>query len=264
MRPARLLYALLSAILLTFGAVIGASPASAATGPYAALGDSYSSGEGTGNYISSSGSCRRSPNAYPQLWASANSPSSFAFVACSGATTQDVINNQLGALNGATSLVTVSAGGNDAGFAGAMQTCVLQGTDACLTAVDNAKTFATNQLPARLNSLYTQIRNRAPNARVVVLGYPHLYKIGGSCSFGISDTSRNAINSAADTIDSVTSGRASAHGFAFGDVRGIFTNHEICSDDWWLNSTRLAVHESYHPNAKGHSLGYLPTLFAKD
>ncbi|MFF0205176.1 SGNH/GDSL hydrolase family protein [Streptomyces sp. NPDC005017] len=254
----------MSALLLTLGAVLGATPAAAATGPYVALGDSYSSGEGAGNYTSSSGSCHRSPNAYPQLWASANSPSSFAFVACSGATTQDVINNQLGSLNGSTSLVTVSAGGNDAGFAGAMQTCVLQGTDACLTAVNNAKSFATNQLPARLNSLYTQIRNRAPNARVVVLGYPHLYKIGGSCSFGISDTSRNAINGAADTIDSVTSARASAYGFAFGDVRGIFTNHEICSDDWWLNSTRLAVHESYHPNAKGHSQGYLPTLFAKD
>ncbi|MFF4302409.1 hypothetical protein [Streptomyces sp. NPDC001601] len=57
--------------------------------------------------------------------------------------------------------------------------------------------------------MYSQIRNRAPNARIVVLGYPHLYKIGGSCAYGIGDTSRNAINSAADTIDSVISARRS-------------------------------------------------------
>ncbi|MEU3290085.1 MULTISPECIES: SGNH/GDSL hydrolase family protein [Streptomyces] len=258
------MHATFSAILLALGVMFGASPASAATGPYVALGDSYSSGEGAGSYTSSSGSCHRSPNAYPQLWAQANSPSSFSFVACSGARTQDVISNQLGSLNSATSLVTVSAGGNDAGFASVMQTCVLQGTNACLTAVNNAKSFATNQLPARLDSLYSQIRNRAPNSRVVVLGYPHLYKIDSTCSFEISDQSRSAINSAADTIDSVIAERASSYGFAFGDVRGIFTNHEICSDDWWVNSTRIAVHESYHPNAKGHSQGYLPTLFAKD
>ncbi|MFF4845796.1 SGNH/GDSL hydrolase family protein [Streptomyces collinus] len=108
-----------------------------------------------------------------------------------------------------------------------------------------------------------QIRNRAPNARIVVLGYPHLYKIGGSCAYGIGDTSRNAINSAADTIDSVISARAGAWGFTFGDVRGAFSNHEICSDDWWLNSTMIALHESYHPNAKGQANAYLPTFSSR-
>ncbi|MFF7341012.1 SGNH/GDSL hydrolase family protein [Streptomyces sp. NPDC008163] len=264
MRPVHALSATLLALLSTAALLLGAGPASAATGPYVALGDSYSSGEGAGDYTGDSGSCHRSPHAYPQLWATANSPSSFVFAACSGATTQDVINGQLGSLNSSTRLVSISIGGNDAGFADAMQTCVLQGTDACVGAVNKAKSFATGQLPGRLDQVYTQIHNRAPNARVVVLGYPHLYKIGGSCSFGISDTSRSAINGAADTIDSVVSGRASAHGFAFGDVRGAFTNHEICSADWWLNSTRIPVHESYHPNAKGQAQGYLPTLSAKD
>ncbi|MGW1987898.1 SGNH/GDSL hydrolase family protein [Streptomyces collinus] len=245
------------------GLTLATSPAHAATGPYVAVGDSYSAGEGAGDYTSDSGSCHRSPHAYPQLWASANGPSSFVFAACSGATTQDVINNQLGALNSSTTLVSISVGGNDANFAGTMQTCVLQGTDACLSAVDTAKNYANNQLPSRLDQVYSQIRNRAPNARVVVLGYPHLYKISGSCAYGISDTSRTAINSAADTIDSVISTRAGAWGFTFGDVRGSFTNHEICSDDWWLNSTMIALHESYHPNAKGQANAYLPTFSSR-
>ncbi|MFF3595595.1 SGNH/GDSL hydrolase family protein [Kitasatospora indigofera] len=252
-----------TALLLAGSLLLAASPASAAGGRYVALGDSYSSGEGTGDYIGSAGSCDRSNHAYPALWAAAHAPSSFAFVACSGATTTDVINNQFSALNSSTTLVSISVGGNDAGFAGAMQTCVLSGTDACLTAVNNAKSFANSKLPGLLDQVYAGIRNRAPSARVVVLDYPHLYKIGGSCSFGISDTSRSAINGAADTIDSVIAGRAAAAGFSFGDVRPNFTNHEICSSDWWLNSTRIPVHESYHPNSAGHTNGYLPVFAAR-
>ncbi len=36
-------------------------------------------------------------------------------------------------------------------------------------------------LAANLDRLYTAIRNRAPAARVVVLGYPHLYHLQGAC-----------------------------------------------------------------------------------
>ncbi|MGW4697379.1 SGNH/GDSL hydrolase family protein [Kitasatospora cineracea] len=208
MKPRSALPLFGTGLLLAGSPLLGASPASAAGGNYVALGDSYSSGEGTGDYIGSAGSCDRSNHAHPALWAAANAPSSFAFAACSGATTTDAINNQLSAVNGSTTLVSISVGGKDAGFAGALQTCVLNGTDACPTAVNNAKSFVTSQLPGLLDQVHRGIRNRAPSARVVVLGYPHLYKIGGSCAFGISDTSRSAINGAADTIDSVVADRA--------------------------------------------------------
>src|SRR5579864_2399842 len=83
-----------------------AIPASAQTAArYVALGDSYSSGLGAGSYDPASGSCDRSANAYPRLWANSHSPASFAFVACSGATTSSVISGQLSALNSGTTLV---------------------------------------------------------------------------------------------------------------------------------------------------------------
>ncbi|MBO0769122.1 MAG: lipase, partial [Solirubrobacterales bacterium] len=88
--------------------------ASAATG-YVALGDSYSSGVGTRDYYSDSGSCDRSPKAYGPLVAAAKGYS-LNFQACSGAKTTDVNSNQLGALNSSTGLVTITIGGNDAGF----------------------------------------------------------------------------------------------------------------------------------------------------
>ena len=124
---------------------------------YVALGDSYSSGLGAGSYISSSGSCDRSTNAYPEQWAGANSPASFVSAACAGATTADVISSQVSALSAGTTLVSITIGGNDAGFSSVMETCVLKSTTTCLSAVAAARAFATTQLPARLTSTLQEI-----------------------------------------------------------------------------------------------------------
>src|SRR4051812_3355519 len=122
---------LLAAGLALTGATTAQASQLAATGGYVALGDSYSSGVGAGSYISSSGDCKRSTKAHPYLWAAAHSPSSFDFTACSGARTGDVLANQLTPLSATTALVSVSIGGNDAGFADVMTTCVLQSDSSC-------------------------------------------------------------------------------------------------------------------------------------
>lgn len=254
--------AVLAFLLAVVGVVFIAPNAQAATGRYVALGDSYSSGVGAGNYDSSSGSCKRSTKAYPALWAAANSPSSFAFVACSGARTGDVLNNQISAVTSSTALVSITVGGNDAGFASIMTTCVLQSESTCLNAVNQAVSFAQNQLPALLDQVYTAIRARAPSAHVVVLGYSRLYKIGGGCWFGIGDTKRKALNGAADALNTTIAKRAADAGFTFADIRPAFTGHEICSGAPWLHSTTLPIDESYHPNASGQSQGYLPVFRA--
>ncbi|MFJ8041914.1 SGNH/GDSL hydrolase family protein [Kitasatospora sp. NPDC096147] len=261
MRPVRAVSVAVSAMLLTLTTLVAAPAAHAAGARYVALGDSYSSGVGAGSYTSESGGCKRSTNAYPYLWKNANAPASFSFLACSGARTGDVLANQLGTLNSSTTLVSITIGGNDAGFASTMQTCVLNSESSCLTAVNNAKAYATGTLPGKLDQVYSQIRSKAPNAKVVVIGYPRLYKVGGDCVFGIGDTKRAAINGAADTLDDVISKRAANAGFTYRDVRGLFTTHEICgTGTTWLNSTVLPVDESYHPKAAGQSGGYLPAF----
>ncbi|GAA1977145.1 hypothetical protein [Amycolatopsis minnesotensis] len=78
-------------------AAAGAVPTVAADGDYVALGDSYSAGTGAGDY-GSSGSCLRSTHAYPELWEKAYPTASFTFAVCAGATTDDVLRTQLGAL----------------------------------------------------------------------------------------------------------------------------------------------------------------------
>ncbi|WP_046501411.1 SGNH/GDSL hydrolase family protein [Streptomyces odonnellii] len=246
-------------LALTGAAAAQAAPAAAVD--YVALGDSYSSGVGAGAYDSSSGNCKRTPRAYPALWAAANAPTTFAFTACSGARTGDVTAGQLGPLNAATDLVSISIGGNDAGFADVMTTCVLQSEATCLNRVAQARSYVDSTLPGNLNSVYGAIRSKAPSARVVVLGYPRFYQLNGTCVVGLSENERAAINAASDHLNSVTSKRAAAHGFTFASVAGAFTGHEICSGNAWLHSVNwLNIGESYHPTAAGQSGGYLPVF----
>lgn len=260
-RIAAYVTSLLLAVGLTLTGAATAQASSVAAGTdYVALGDSYSSGVGSGSYLSSSGDCKRSTKAYPYLWQATHSVSSFSFPACSGATTSDVMSGQLATLTSATDLVSISVGGNDAGFSDVMTTCVLQSDADCLARIDTAKSYVDSTLPGRLDTVYSAIRAKSPAARVVVLGYPRFYQLGTTC-LGLSGTKRAAINDAADHLDAALAKRAADHGFAFGDVRTTFTGHELCSGSAWLHSLSLLnIGESYHPTAAGQSGGYLPVL----
>ncbi|MEV6401139.1 SGNH/GDSL hydrolase family protein [Streptomyces sp. NPDC051907] len=252
---------LLGAVVALAGAGQAQADQSAAALDYVALGDSYSSGVGAGSYDGASGGCKRSNRAFPKLWAAAHAPSSFAFTACSGARTSDVTANQLTPLNSGTDLVSLTVGGNDAGFADVMTTCVLQSEANCLNRIDQAKGYVDSTLPGRLDSVYSAIRAKAPAAQVVVLGYPRFYKLNGSCTAGLSERERSAINGAADYLNAAVAKRAADHGYDFADVVPAFTGHEICSGAAWLHSVNwLNIGESYHPTASGQSGGYLPVF----
>jgi lysophospholipase L1-like esterase len=240
------------------------APAAASTARYVALGDSYSSGVGAGSYISASGNCLRSTKAYSQLWANAHAPASYVSVACSGAKTTDVTAGQVSALSSTTTLVSISIGGNDLGFATVMQDCVLYSTTTCVNELNAAENTARTSLPGWLDTTYNAIRAHAPNAHVVVLDYPRFYDDKWYC-IGLSSTDRNKINEAADVLDGVISAAASRHGFAFADVRAAFGNgHEICDSGSWLHSVDWSdIVQSYHPTAAGQSGGYLPAFTAK-
>ena len=243
--------------------VAAAAPAAAQSAVnYVALGDSYSSGVGAGNYISSSGSCDRSRNAYPALWASANAPASYTSVACSGATTSDVISSQVSALSSSTTLVSITIGGNDVGFSNTMETCVLGSTSTCVSAINSAESEMSADLPGELNNALSAIAARAPNARVVVLDYPQLYDLSKSSScIGLSTTDRTDLNQAANELDSQIQAAAGRFGDVFADVRAQFAGHQICDSSSWLHSVNfLDLGESYHPTAAGQSGGDYPVF----
>jgi lysophospholipase L1-like esterase len=254
---------LASVIVAVLAMLVGMPAAEAAGANYVALGDSYSSGVGAGG---ESGSCSRSSNAYPQLWANGHSPASFQFVACSGAKTTDVINNQLSALSSSTTLVSITIGGNDLGFSSIMIDCNLYSDSTCVNEINAAENTAKTKLPGWLDTLYSDIRAKAPNAKVVVLSYPRFYDLSAWWCPGLSSTKRSKINEGADVLDTVIKGEVAKYAnFSFADVRSRFANgHEICDyGSEWLHSVDWSnLDDSYHPNASGHSGGYLPALTA--
>jgi lysophospholipase L1-like esterase len=255
-----------AAALLAIAGLAAAAPAAGAAGAvrYVALGDSYSAGLGAGAMIRSSGSCDRSANAFSQLWAAAHHPARFVSVACAGATTSTVIATQLAALSGATTLVSVTVGGNDVGFTATMETCVLRSTRACVSAIRAGEAAISSELPGELDNVLGDIRRAAPRARVVVLGYPELYDLARSPTcIGLSTTDRQDLNQAADELDAAIRAAAGRHGDRFADVRPAFRGRSICDDPSWLHAVSLLdPAASYHPTAAGQAGGYLPAFTA--
>ncbi len=264
-RHVRFIVAVLATSAAALTPLALAAPASASSAVrYVALGDSYASGVGAGSYIGGSGSCDRSTNAYPQLWASASAPASYTSVACSGATTGTVISSQLSALSSATTLVSITIGGNDVGFTTVMETCVLESTSSCVSAIGRSEAEMTSQLPGELNAVLSDIEVAAPGARVVVTGYPDLYDLSRSPGcIGLSTTDRTDLNAAAAELDGQIQAAAGRYGDVYADVQGAFAGHEICDSGSWLHSVNfLDLGESYHPTAAGQAGGYEPVFAA--
>ncbi|WP_218126600.1 SGNH/GDSL hydrolase family protein [Glycomyces sambucus] len=253
---AALAAAVVSVLALTSGA------AQAQTIEYVALGDSYASGVGTRSYLDDGSGCSRSAAAYPSLIAE-ELGADLDFAACAGAKTGDVLNNQLGALSASTDLVTITVGGNDTGWAGVVQRCAYPYPWTCDAQIDAAEAFIRNQLPAKLHAVYDAIESAAPNAEVVVLGYPRLFN-GEQCNAitRISPGEQSQLNAAADLLATTVGTVAGSHGFDYVDVRDAFEGHAVCDDTEWVNGISYPIAESYHPNTAGQRDGYFALLNA--
>src|SRR5215216_7546 len=247
--------------LVVFAAIAGvlASAGGAAGATYAALGDSYSSGVGTGSYTVDS-ACKRSVYAYPYLFTQKHPGTSLAFAACSGAKTSDLLGTQIQAVTSETTLVTLTIGGNDIGFASLIYQCTLAD---CSAALDSTRANLESKLGAVLDGVYTTVKSRAAfGAKIIVLGYPRIFS-GASCfgTFGISSTERTKANALADALDQVTAAHAASDGVTYKSAIGAFTTHAVCSSSPWVNGLNLFnTSESYHPNRSGNSAGYLPLV----
>jgi lysophospholipase L1-like esterase len=255
----------LLALCITTALAAAAAPAAAQAADYVAMGDSYSSGTGTRQYYEG---CERSVHSYPYL-IKGSFGSSFSFVACGGARTQDVLNNQVSALSAATKFATISIGGNDAGFSSVITECAQPGwLSDCNGAINNAQAFIQNTLPGRLDQVNNAIKSRAASAKVIVLDYPRLFN-GEDCNAGtwFSPSEESRLNQTADMLKSVLSAAAARAGanFLVRDVIPPFIGHAVCdggggSSTEWINGLSNPIGESYHPKTTGHANGYYPVV----
>jgi lysophospholipase L1-like esterase len=256
--PFRLRHGAALLVLATCAAVFPVAGLAAGAQTYAALGDSYSSGVGTNSYTVNS-ACKRSVYAYPYLYAQTHPGTSLSFVACSGAKTSDLLATQLQAVTSATTLVTMTIGGNDIGFANLIYQCTLAD---CSAALDSTRTNIESRLGASLDNVYNTVKSRAAfGATIIVLGYPKVFSsVGCFGTLGISSTERTKANALADALNGVIAKHAGDRGVTY-STAGVFTGHAVCSSSPWLNGLNLFnTGESYHPNRSGHSAGYLPLV----
>jgi lysophospholipase L1-like esterase len=189
--------------------------------PMVALGDSYSSGEGDGNFVAGTNTaadqCHRSYDAYPELLYASQKLGDLNFVSCSGAITDDYFNAnnegnhesaQSKALSSDTKIVTLTFGGNDVGFSSVLNQCaygkvtkvIVHGSDCskdtalkavvakrlqALAGNGSATTPAGKKIHS-IASILQSIHTLAPNAKIYVAGYPLLFgsNIRTECGVG--------------------------------------------------------------------------------
>ncbi|HZA32687.1 MAG TPA: SGNH/GDSL hydrolase family protein [Propionibacteriaceae bacterium] len=247
--------------LVTVGALPAAAQPNSGPVPYVALGDSYAAGQGGGDYLNT---CLESPNGYPYLLDARSRIDLRDNVACTGAKASDLVTSstQLSALNVDTELVTITVGAADLNLSEVLAACtaVPPTPVQCQAAIANAQALL-GALAVSLTNLYALVADAAPNALIVVTGYPYLFEppAEGDPNAAIITAIRNAITALNTTIQqTVAAAQTAGLNIIYVDVTEEFAGHGIGSKQPFINA---AGPDAYHPNAAGYR-AYAKAIFA--
>ena len=263
--------ALLTAALLT-------APAAADPGyqRYVALGDSFAAVGTLTNIRTDPIGCARATDNYPSGVAARIQPEQFVDVTCGGAQIPDLTAPQdvafgpnppqFDALTPGTDLVTISIGGNDAGFGEIIQTCsTVSFTDPlgapCKRHYTSGGTDELAQriadLGPRIAAVVGQIRDRSPHADIVVVGYLRILPPRGGCwpVVPVAYGDVPYLSGVQDLLNATIGEHAKAAGATFVNP-GVTTGHDVCQLPHlkWVEGfipTSLSV--PVHPNARGQA-----------
>lgn len=239
---------------------------------YVALGDSYTAAPLVPETDTSNG-CLRSTSNYPSLVAAATPGTTLVDVSCSGADSASLVGlqqtgngpqpPQFDALTTDTDLVTVGIGGNDLNLFGTLVgTCSrLRDSDPtgapCEARLSSGGSDrlsrALPQIRSHVTAIVKGIRNRAPNARVLVVGYPQILPATGTCpdlmplAIGDYAYARRILEGLADAVEQ---GTRAARG-EYVDLFPATAGHDICAKDPWINGQRTDTSRAlaFHPFA---------------
>lgn len=267
-----------AAVVACAGEVQAAPPPGPAT-VYVAMGDSYASGFGIAPQArpGSFGTCSRSTVDYPTQVAHVLGVAEFRDVTCGAASTANLagpqtdldgspIAPQYDALTPDTTLVTVGIGGNDVGLSLLFFTCTnwlpepfgrscaeANTTDGTDTIGERIRAFAPTY-----GVVIDQIRRRAPQAQILLVGYPlGLRRDGCPETQPVWPADANYERARTDQLNTVMQQQAAAHGATYLDLAASTRGHDACAPvgDRWIEgaiSTSPDAPASWHPNAAYH------------
>lgn len=259
-------------------ALVLALPAAATAdpGPYVALGDSYTAAPLVPSPTGAPLGCLRSDHDYPSLVARALVVARLRDVSCFAARTGDMTAPQtvslgsnpaqFGALDRATRLVTIGIGGDDEGLVGVAERCLELGllaptASACRDryapgGVDAIAARIADTAP-RVAAVLRGIRERAPLARVVVVGYPDVAPHDGRGCWPLvtlSDDDVRYFDGMVVRTNAMLAEQSEANGDEFVDTYDDSIGHDVCTlpgRRWFEGVVPTAVAFPLHPNAAG-------------
>lgn len=188
---------------------------------------------------------------------------------------------QTAALSANTDIVTVAIGGNDLGFTDLAAACIRNSTGGSVlglsfvtggtyapancadyfTTANNVPAFpADANLQARMSTLiapriaavFEEIAAKAPNAQVFVVGYPQIasstatdtcfsppFASGGAVPFSAADI--HYLDQVESWLNDAVKTAATAHRFSWVSMEESTTDHNLCSDEPWINNIDVQI-----------------------
>lgn len=242
---------------------------------YVAIGDSYTAAPRVGETTDEA--CRRTDANYPTLVAE-ELDLDLIDVSCAGAETQHLVEQQhpqgapvapqLDAVDASTDIVTFSLGGNDEEYYARIVGCGLLGADdpdgaPCserfgLAGAGGAATEralverAVATLTDNVATGIGAVAERAPQARILVVGYPQFAPEGDSCEqFPVAEGDRELVGRLNEALVGAVRSAAEQEDVEYVDLAALTAGHDVCSDDPWVagaDPTEPAA--AFHPYAE--------------
>jgi lysophospholipase L1-like esterase len=268
----------LLAVMLSGTASAGVLGPPGTAGPphYVSLGDSYTAAPLVPDQTGSPAGCLRSTHSYPFLVAAGARAVTFADVSCQGATTANMTHPQsvpLGtnppqdnALSAGTTLVTLQVGGNNIGFSDIIVHC----TTLSLTnpfgspCKDHYTSGGTDQLRAKINAAAPKvaadvrgIHADAPNARVLLVGYPVILPNSGSGCWPVVPIAFGDVpylRGVERALNSMLAAVAAANHATFVGTYTASIGHDVCQapgTKWVEGLIPTSPAAPFHPNQLG-------------
>jgi lysophospholipase L1-like esterase len=256
--------------IVAVGGLTGCEPGT----NYISLGDSYTSGPLITDQTGEPLGCLRSDRNWPALTKPNIRVTGFRDMSCSGAQTNDMWSPQgvdpggpnpaqLSVVDGAAKVVTLQIGGNDIGFSDIIKTCALQnpfGSGCTADYVRNGRDEISDEINAtapKIDAIVAEIKRKAPQAEVFLVGYPTLIpQSGNGCYPLVPVLAKDVPYLRAKTVElnGMIAARAAAAGVHYIDLYGPSAGHDFCasaSNKWVEGIIPTAVAAPVHPNAKG-------------
>jgi hypothetical protein len=201
---------------------------------------------------------------------------SFTNISCSGATTADMNQSQsvtggtnppqFSAINAGTTLVTMGIGGNDIGFSSILETCAEDSLhnpfgDPCTQHYTSGGTdqlaAAITSLAPVIGSLLSQIHQLAPNARVLLVGYPVILPNSGNGCWPVVPIAYGDVpylRGVELELNQMLASEAASNNATFVNTYTDSIGHDACqpaSNQWVEGLVPLTEAAPFHPNQAG-------------